>query len=78
MKAEEVREWDDFEISERLKELKEEQFKLRFQRATLQLENPKILQSIRRDIARLHTVLREREMESEAGVGAAAPDAEES
>lgn len=78
MKAEEVREWDDFEISERLKELKEEQFKLRFQRATLQLENPKILQSIRRDIARLHTVLHEREMESEAGVGAAAPDAEES
>ncbi len=76
MKAEEVREWDDFEISERLKELKEEQFKLRFQRATLQLENPKILQSIRRDIARLHTVLHERE--SQAGVGDAAPDAEES
>jgi len=62
MKAEEIREWDDFEIGERLKELKEEQFRLRFRSATMELENPKLLHSIRRDIARLHTVLREREM----------------
>ena len=62
MKAEEIREWDDFEIGERLKELKEEQFRLRFRMATMELENPKILHSIRRDIARLHTVLRERDM----------------
>ncbi|MCH7564495.1 MAG: 50S ribosomal protein L29 [Gemmatimonadetes bacterium] len=62
MKAHEIREWDDFEIGERLKELKEEQFRLRFRMATMELENPKILHSIRRDIARLHTVLREREM----------------
>lgn len=62
MKAEEIREWDDFEIGERLKELKEEQFRLRFRSATMELENPKLLHSIRRDIARLHTVRREREM----------------
>ena len=79
MKADEIREWDDFEIGERLKELKEEQFRLRFRMATMQLENPKILHSIRRDIARLHTVLREREMGAGEDVPVAvAQDTEES
>ena len=79
MKAEEIREWDDFEIRERLKESKEEQFRLRFQSATMELENPKLLNAIRRDIARLHTVLREREMEAGGDVPAAvAQDTEES
>ncbi len=79
MKAEEIREWDDFEIGERLKELKEERFRLRFRMATMELENPKILHSIRRDIARLKTVLREREMEAGEDVPVAvAHDTEES
>jgi len=65
MKAEEIREWDDTEVTARLGELKEEQFRLRFRRATMQLENPKMIQSVRRDIARLQTILREREISGE-------------
>jgi large subunit ribosomal protein L29 len=62
MKAEDIRDWDDTEIQARLKELKEEQFKLRFQGSMMELENPSIVRTIRRDIARLNTVLREREL----------------
>ena len=62
MNAEEIREFDETELKARLSELKEEQFKLRFASATMELENPKILQSIRRDIARIKTILREREL----------------
>jgi large subunit ribosomal protein L29 len=62
MKAEDIREWDAVEIQARLRELKDEQFKLRFQASMMELENPALLKSIRRDIARLHTVLREREL----------------
>jgi large subunit ribosomal protein L29 len=65
MKAEEIREWDVTEITARLAELKEEQFRLRFRKTTMQLENPKMIQSVRRDIARLHTILREREISGE-------------
>ena len=66
MKAEEIREWDNVETLARLGELKEEQFRLRFRTGTMELENPKVLQHIRRDIARLHTILREREMAGES------------
>ncbi len=62
MKAEEIREWDNVEVLARLEELKEEQFRLRFQTGTMDLENPLMLKHIRRDIARLNTILREREM----------------
>jgi len=62
MKADEMREWDDVEIEARLKELKEEQFRLRFQGSMMELENPSLLKNIRRDIARLKTILREREL----------------
>jgi len=62
MKAEEIREFDDAEIRTRLKELREEQFKLRFQSSMMELENPGTLQRVRKDIARLQTILREREM----------------
>ncbi len=62
MKADEVRDYDDVEISARLKELREEQFKLRFKSATMELENPGTLRRVRRDIARLRTILREREL----------------
>ena len=62
MKAEDIREWDDVEIKARLQELKEEQFKLRFQGSMLALENSALITEVRRDIARLKTILREREL----------------
>jgi len=62
MKAEDIRELTDEEIQERIQELSEERFRLRFRSATMQLENPKLISEIRRDIARMKTVLREREL----------------
>ena len=62
MKVEDIRDWDAAEIEARMKELKEEQFKLRFQASMMQLENPSLIKNIRRDIARIKTVLREREL----------------
>ena len=62
MQAEEIREWDNVEVHARLEELREEQFRLRFRTGTMDLENPQMLKHIRRDIARLYTILREREM----------------
>ena len=62
MKASEIRDWDNVEITARLAELKEEKFRLRFRTATMELENPKMIQHIRRDVARLNTILREREL----------------
>lgn len=60
MKAEDVRELSDAELDHRLGELKLEQFRLRFRSATMELENPRLLRTIRRDIARIKTILRER------------------
>jgi large subunit ribosomal protein L29 len=62
MTTEEIREWEDAEIRARLKELGDEQFKLRFKASMMELENPSLLRSIRKDIARLKTILREREL----------------
>ena len=62
MKAAEIREWNDSDIQARLGELKEELFRLKFKTATMQLENPRLLHNIRRDVARLKTILREREL----------------
>jgi len=62
MKAEDIRDWDNTEIEARLKELKEEQFKIRFQSSMMEIENSSLIRTIRRDIARLKTVLREREL----------------
>ena len=62
MKASDIRDWDDVEIRARLGELREEKFRLRFRMGTMELENPKMLQHIRRDVARLNTILREREL----------------
>jgi large subunit ribosomal protein L29 len=65
MKGVEVRELTDQEIQERIAELQEERFRLRFRSATQQLENPILLRSIRRDIARLKTEQRARELANE-------------
>jgi len=62
MKPQDIREMTDEEIQERLKELKEEQFLLRFRGATMELENPSLINQLRRDIARMKTILSEREL----------------
>ncbi len=60
--AVEVRDLGDEELLGRLKEAKEELFNLRFQVATGQLDNNRRLQTVRKDIARIYTVMREREL----------------
>lgn len=62
MTGQEIREMDGDEIIARRDQLHEEQFRLRFRSATTALDNPMLLRRIRRDIARLNTVLREREL----------------
>jgi large subunit ribosomal protein L29 len=62
MKVEDIREMGAPELETRLQELREEQFKLRFQASMMQVENPSLIKKIRRDIARIKTVLREREL----------------
>ena len=61
MRAEEIRELSADELKTRVAQLEEERFRLRFRSATEQLENPLRLRTIRKDIARLKTVLTERE-----------------
>lgn len=62
MKPSEIRDKSIAELNEELVALKEELFRLRFQHAINQLENPLKLQSVKRDIARVKTILREREI----------------
>lgn len=59
--AKEIREWDTTKILEEIDNLKKEMFNLRFKQATGQLENTAQLSSIRKTIARMKTVLTERE-----------------
>jgi large subunit ribosomal protein L29 len=67
-KGAELREYNDAELIQRLAEAKEEHFNLRFQNATGQLDNSARIGDVRRDIARLNTLLREREIAAaEAG-----------
>jgi large subunit ribosomal protein L29 len=60
MRADEVREMGNDDIAARIKELEEEQFRLKFRGATEPLEDPLRLRVIRRDIARLKTIQREK------------------
>ncbi|NMB45339.1 MAG: 50S ribosomal protein L29 [Firmicutes bacterium] len=62
MKAEEIRAMTSEELGRRLDDLKEELFNLRFQMVTAQLDNPMRVREVRRDIARVKTILREREL----------------
>jgi len=62
MKAKEVRDLSANELEVRLDELKEELFNLRFQLATGQLDNPMRISAVRKNIARVKTVMREREL----------------
>jgi large subunit ribosomal protein L29 len=69
-KAAELRELPDEELRDRMESAKEELFNLRFQLATGQLDNPTRLQAVRHDVARIATVLRERELEAELDANA--------
>lgn len=62
MKAKEIRQLSVKELDSRLLELKGELFNLRFQLATGQLDNPLRIKVVRKDIARVKTILREREL----------------
>ncbi|AUH41142.1 50S ribosomal protein L29 [Streptomyces sp. CMB-StM0423] len=61
-KATELRELSKDDLVEKLREAKEELFNLRFQAATGQLENHGRLKAVRKDIARIYTLMREREL----------------
>jgi large subunit ribosomal protein L29 len=62
MKPAELREMPDDELIARMEDMKEELFNLRFQMATGQLDNPMRIKQVRHDIARVMTVLRDREI----------------
>ena len=59
MTAKELREYTPSELEQKLNDLKEELFNLRFQLAINQLENPMRITAVKRDIARVSTVMRE-------------------
>ncbi|MEM9034105.1 MAG: 50S ribosomal protein L29 [Actinomycetota bacterium] len=64
MSTAELRDLNDTELLERLGETKQELFNLRFQRATGQLQNSARIAAVKRDIARILTILREREIDA--------------
>ena len=64
LKVAEIRELSRDEIQSKLEETKEELFNLRFQNATGQLDNYKRLKELRRDVARIKTILRQQEIET--------------
>ena len=62
MKAEEIRDLDAAELETKLSELKKDLFMLRMQHATSHLDNPVRISVVRRDIARVKTVIREKQL----------------
>ena len=66
MNAKEIRELSVTELNEKLAELKDELYKLRFQHAINQLDNPMRITAVKKDIARVQTVLREAELKDSA------------
>ena len=62
MKAQELRELSAAELDAKLSELKDELFKLRFQQAINQLENPTRIRAVKKDIARIKTIQRDIEL----------------
>jgi large subunit ribosomal protein L29 len=73
MRSDEIREMGAEDIRTRVKELEEERFRLRFRSATEPLEDPLRLRSIRKDIARLKTILREKKQGETSTTTSAAP-----
>lgn len=66
MKASEIRDLSEKELSDKLNDLKAELFNLRFQHAINQLENPMRLNVVKKDIARVKTLIRQNELNSAA------------
>jgi len=66
MKITEIRSLNDQQLNEKLGELKKDLFNLRLQHATNQLDNPLKIGSVKRDIARVKTIIRQRELESKS------------
>ena len=64
MKIDDIRKMSSEELQKELAALKEELFKLRFQHATNQLENPQQIASVKKDIARVQTIIRELELKA--------------
>ncbi len=64
MKANELQKMQDQELTQKLADLKTEYFNLRFQKATGQLANPVYLKEVKKDIARVKTIMRERELKA--------------
>jgi large subunit ribosomal protein L29 len=62
MKAKEIRELTDAEAQAKLRDLRQEMFNLRLQQQTARIERPSRIHEVRRDMARLETVLRERQL----------------
>jgi len=62
VKVAEIQDLSVDEIQDKITDAREELFRLRFRSATQQLENPSLIKSLRRDIARMRTILREREL----------------
>ena len=60
MKAKELREMSEVELNKKLADLKQELFNLRFQHATNQLDNPVRIDTVKKDIARVMTILAEK------------------
>ena len=61
-----IREMNDVELNKKLADLKEELFTLRFQNAINQLDNPMRLKAVRKEIAVVKTIIRERELKAQA------------
>lgn len=66
MKASQFREQSNDELTRVLRDLEQQLFKLRFQKSTGQIENPIKIREVRRDIARVRTVMNERDRERRA------------
>jgi large subunit ribosomal protein L29 len=69
MKVNELRKLTTAEITKKIKESKEELFNLRFQQATGNLEKPSRMKELRHEVARMKTILRERELSEEVNNG---------
>jgi large subunit ribosomal protein L29 len=67
MKIEKIREMTDIELNAEVKKLKNELFNLRFQHVTGQLENPIKMRDVKKEIARVKTIIREKELKKVQG-----------
>jgi large subunit ribosomal protein L29 len=70
MKATEIKEFEDADLMQKLKDARAELFNLRFQLATGQLDNTGRIATVKKDIARLHTELRARELRAQRDAAA--------